>query len=264
MSRTSRIGILWFFTSVCLIIVLLIKPFPQNVSYHRFADSRMISGVPNFFNVLSNFPFLLVGVYGFYALGTSRTFRIINAIYAVLFTGIFLTGIGSAYYHLAPNNRTLVFDRIPMTIVFMSFLSATIAGWINIKIGARMLIPLVLLGIASVLWWYHTEQRGAGDIRMYGFIQFYPMLLIPLIFVFFANPHNNKGLSLLVWVIVWYVAAKMLETFDSAIYQLTGFISGHSLKHIAAALATWYIVQFFEHKYAVDSNSFFRPEKPPL
>jgi len=225
------------------------KPLPQNVAYHQFADSKTIAGIPDFFNVVSNIPFLLAGIYGLFVLNRSPAPRSINIIYAVLFTGIFLTGLGSANYHLAPDNANLVFDRIPMTIVFMAFLSATIAAWIDIKAGARMLVPLVLLGLGSVLWWHYTERHGAGDLRLYGFVQFYPMLVIPLIFVLFASPANNKGMQPLIWVVVWYVAAKMFETFDLAIYQLTGFISGHSLKHIAAAAATLYMVLFFKKKY---------------
>jgi len=217
------------------------------MSYHLFADQRTISGIPNFANVLSNIPFLFIGMYGLFLLRKSPA--PINHIYTVLFSGIFLTGLGSAYYHYAPDNNSLVFDRIPMTLVFMAFLSATIAAWVDFKTGIRLLIPLLVLGVASVLWWHYTELKGAGDLRFYGFIQFYPMLIIPLIFLLFASPANNKGLYLLVWVIVWYGAAKIFESFDKDIYRITGFISGHSLKHIAAAIATWYIVKFFEKKY---------------
>jgi hypothetical protein len=138
---------------------------------------------------------------------------------------------------------------MPMTLVFMSFLSATIAAWIDVGTGTRFLVPLVLLGVASVLYWHYTELKGAGDLRLYGFVQFYPMIIIPLIFLWFASPANNKGLYLLIWVIAWYGVAKLFELFDKNIYAATGFISGHSLKHIAAAIATWYIVRFFEKKY---------------
>jgi hypothetical protein len=136
-----------------------------------------------------------------------------------------------------------------MTFVFMAFLSSIIAGWINIKAGTRLLVPLLLLGTGSVIYWYYSELKGTGDLRFYAFIQYFPILIIPLVFLLFKNPENNKGLFLLVWVIVWYLAAKLLETLDRSIYTFTNVVSGHSLKHIAAAIATLYIVKFFELKY---------------
>jgi len=247
MKRITRLLILGVCTLTSIVIAMMLKPHPQDLSYHLFADQRTISGIPDFANVLSNIPFLFIGMYGLFLLRKSP--GPINHIYTVLFSGIFLTGLGSAYYHYAPDNNSLVFDRIPMTLVFMAFLSATIAAWVDFKTGTRLLIPLLVLGVASVLWWHYTELKGAGDLRFYGFIQFYPMLIIPLIFLLFASPANNKELYLLVWVIVWYGAAKIFELFDKDIYRITGFISGHSLKHIAAAIATWYIVIFFEKKY---------------
>ncbi|MES1225448.1 MAG: alkaline phytoceramidase, partial [Bacteroidota bacterium] len=245
--------LLALFTLAAIAIAAMIKPMPQSNSYHNFADRRTIAGIPNFFSVVSNLPFLFVGLYGLTMLRKSTALRSINSMYAILFTGIFLTGLGSAYYHYAPDNNSLVYDRIPMTIVFMAFLSAAIAAWIDVKAGTRLIAPLLLTGVASVLWWHYTELQHAGDLRFYGFIQFYPMLIIPLIFWLFASAVNNKGLLLLVWVIVWYVAAKLFETFDAPLYKATGFISGHSLKHIAAAIATWCIVRFFDRKYIVSS-----------
>ena len=236
-------------TLVALLYTFRLHPVPQNKDYHFFADERTLAGFPNFLNVISNLPFLLVGGYGLMVLGKATVLKTIKIIYCILFTGIMLTGIGSAYYHYAPDNQTLVYDRLPMVLVFMAFLAATITSWIRVDAGKILIIPLLLVGMGSVLWWRHTELSGNGDLRLYGFVQYFPMLLIPLIFFLYANPVNNKGLWLLGNVIGWYIAAKLFERFDKAIYQLTHFISGHSLKHIAAAIATWYIVRFFQRKY---------------
>lgn len=251
MKRITKLWLLGICALISIAIALLVAPVPQNLSYHLFADQHTVAGIPNFLNVVSNLPFLFVGLYGLYILRKSKAAASINRMYSVLFIGIFLTGIGSAYYHYAPDNNSLVYDRIPMTFVFMSFLSATIAAWVNVKTGTRLLIPLLLLGAASVFWWHYTELRGAGDLRLYGFIQFYPMIMIPLIFLLFASPENNSGLQLLIWVIVWYGAAKLFEIFDKDIYSITRFMSGHFLKHIAATAVTWYIVQFFRKKFTL-------------
>lgn len=249
MSKRNRILLLISITLLCMLYAWMLQPIRQNPGYHLFADQRKIAGIANFFNVLSNLPFLLVGAYGMWILLRSNAGKAIRAVYGVMFTGIFLTGLGSAYYHYAPGNSTLVFDRIPMVLVFMSFLSAAIYGWIDARAGVRLLLPLLVLGIASVLWWHYTELMGAGDLRLYGFIQFYPMLIVPIIFMLFASPENIRGLRLLVWVLLWYCAAKVFELMDVPIYRVTGFVSGHSLKHIAAAAATWYMVKFFQKKY---------------
>ncbi len=249
MSKQSRILLLAAITLLCILYTWMLTPVPQNPAYHSFADKHSTAGITNFANVLSNLPFLLVGAYGLWILVRSNNSSAIKTVYGVMFTGIFLTGIGSAYYHYAPGNSSLVFDRIPMVLVFMAFLSATILGWISERAGIRLLLPLLALGIASVLWWHYTELKGTGDLRLYGFIQFYPMLMIPVIFMLFASPENNRGLKWLVWVLLWYCAAKVFELLDAPIYQVTGFVSGHSLKHIAAAVATWYMVKFFQKKY---------------
>lgn len=241
-------------TLTVIVTAAMLKPVPQDLSYHLFADRRIILGIPNFANVISNLLFLCVGVYGLYQLKKSFAPKQINYIYAVLFTGIFLTAFGSAWYHYAPGNASLVFDRIPMTLVFMAFLAAAISGWIDIKAGVWLLIPLLLSGIGSVLWWQYTEGKGSGDLRFYAVIQFYPMIIIPLIYLLFASPENNKGLYLLIWVVMWYVVAKLCETFDQPIYTVTGFISGHTIKHIAAAIATLYMVQFFKRKYILPQS----------
>ena len=249
MKSNAKFLLISLLTLVAIVVVIMLKPIPQNSSYHLFADQITIFGIPNFLNVFSNFLFLIFGIYGLSLLKKTNAQRSIKVIYAVLFSGILLTGLGSAYYHYSPNNDSLVYDRIPMTIVFMAFLSVTVAELIDIKIGTLLLLPLVLLGITSVLWWHYSELSGAGDLRFYGFIQYYPILLIPIIILLFPSTAGNQGLRSLIWVVIWYIIAKICEHFDKEIYSAIGFISGHSLKHIAAAIATWCIVRIYARKY---------------
>jgi Ceramidase len=227
---------------------MLLRPIPQVISYHNFADKRSFFGIPNFLNVISNFPFIIVGIIGLSFVKQSKASRDTKIMYGFLFFGIFLTGLGSAYYHYCPNNNSLVFDRLPMTIVFMALLSATLADGINPKLGMAMLFPLIFFGICSVAWWHYTELHGAGDLRAYILAQFYPVVFIPLILVLFPQASTNRGIRQLVWVVIWYILAKLLEQFDQAIFSATGFVSGHTLKHLAAAVATWYLVRLFKEK----------------
>lgn len=224
-------------------------PIPQAISYHRFADGRTILGISNFANVISNFPFLIIGMIGLYSIKRSTASRKINIIYICMFVGVLLTGIGSAYYHYRPDNNSLVFDRLPMTLVFMSLLSATLAERIDLKMGSVMLFPLLIIGIGGVMWWHITELRGEGDLRAYVLVQFYPIVFIPLILILFARYSDRRGLSQLVWAVFCYILAKLFEQFDKEIFSSSGFISGHTIKHLTAAVASWFLVRLFFQRY---------------
>jgi len=248
MSSINKLRLLAILTVTVVVATFLFPSVAQSLSFHRFADTRPLLGIPNFGNVASNLPFLLVGLGGLALVWTVPVGPAIRTIYAILFAGVVCTGLGSAWYHLNPNNDTLVWDRVPMTIVFMSLLSATIAELVSRRLGIWLLLPLVFTGIASVLWWHYTELLGKGDLRLYMLIQFYPMLLIPLLLWLYYTPSVKPTLRALVWVVVWYMVAKLFEQLDQPVYRLTG-ISGHTLKHLAAAMSTWYFLVMFRNKY---------------
>ena len=260
MQRTQKIGLLLGLTVIATVATFFLRPIPQSLSFHHFADTRSWLGIPNFGNVASNLPFLFVGIAGLTLTWKSSTSNAIRLTYTVLFIGVLLTGLGSAYYHSNPNNDTLVWDRIPMTIVFMSLFSATITELIAQKTGVRLLIPLVLIGIGSVLWWHYTETQGHGDLRLYFLVQYYPMFFIPLIIWLFYDPAHKPTLKCLLWVVIWYVIAKLFERLDYPIYNGLG-VSGHTLKHLAAAVSTWYFVLMFRQKYIPSKNQLANPSK---
>lgn len=250
MTFKTKLALLGVFTVAAIIITFALPPQHQDPAYHLFADTLRVLSIPNFYNVITNLLFVFIGLYGLIYLNRSMAKPAIRTIYAVLFTGIFLIGFGSGYYHYAPDNNRLIFDRIPMTIVFMGFLSAVLAECIHEKAGTLLLFPLVIIGISSVLYWHYTEMLGNDDMRFYGFIQFYPVLAIPIILLLFPSPGtNNKQWRFLLWTVVWYVIAKIFEHFDTKIFTITGFIGGHPLKHFAAAMATWYMVRLYIYKY---------------
>jgi hypothetical protein len=261
MTFRIKIMLLSLLTIVAVVVLSLLHPIPQDPSYHQFADGRSLWHIPDFANVASNFLFLLVGIRGLFLLAKTKVSAGIRLIYGVLFFGILLTGLGSAYYHLHPDNNSLVYDRLPMTLVFMALLSATISERIDPRLGLGLLGPLLVLGAGSVVWWHYTELHGNGDLRPYVLVQYYPILLIPSILLLFppttatpathghpATPATKEALSL-VWAVVWYIIAKLFDLCDHPIFSLSGWVSGHTLKHIAAAIATWYLVKMFQQKY---------------
>lgn len=221
---------------------------PQSAAYHHFADQRAHFGIPNFWNVISNLPFAAVGIWGLAFLrkqATSRTF--IDARerwpYYGVFFGLVLTAFGSAYYHLAPNNAHLVWDRLPMTIVFGSLVSALIAERISVRAGLQLLPWLIAIGGASVLQWYRDEIHGHGDLRLYAAVQAYSALV--LLLVLLLKPRYTRGGDLAV-VFAFYVIAKIFETEDGRIFSFGHIVSGHSLKHLAAAAAGYWILRMLQ------------------
>lgn len=217
-----------------IILALSKEPIPQAPHYHGFADSRSLYGIPNFWNVMSNLPFVIIGLSGIIFLIRKRRERLCDTGSLAFFAGIFLTGFGSVWYHLHPDNHTLIWDRLPMTIAFMAFFSITIRECLHVETGKRMLWPLLFLGMLSVYYWQLTESGGHGDLRFYFLVQFLPMLLIPLILLLFRSHGLPK---LYFWlVLLAYVMAKILEMNDAEVFQLAG-ISGHTIKHLMASVA---------------------------
>ncbi|WP_231383627.1 ceramidase domain-containing protein [Methylobacter luteus] len=209
---------------------------PQDLNYHYFGDQKQMLGVSNFWNVMTNLPFLIVGLMGIRRVMANRLgggMPQLRPAYLIFFIGVFLVGLGSGYYHLDPDNGTLIWDRLPMTIAFMALFSAIVGEYLSITWGRRLLYPLVLIGMASVVYWHWSEQQGHGDLRFYALVQFLPMFLIPVMLVFCQPRLSGNGY---LWGIIGiYAAAKLAETGDVVIYEHLRFLSGHSLKHLLAA-----------------------------
>lgn len=243
-SKYAAILFIVLVTISLVLLFLLVPKIPQPPNYHQFADTRALWNIPNFWNVISNLPFILVSLLGFISLEKQWMAGHLNKkevfIFFILFLGVFFLGLGSSYYHWAPDNNTLVWDRIPMTIVFMSLLSLTLMERIHFNLGSWLFIPLLILGIFSVLYWHHTELSGQGDMRLYAMVQFYSIFLIMLTLFFFPKPYPPFHLYL--WMFLFYGLAKITEYFDHMIYGFGEVISGHTLKHIFAAISIYFAV----------------------
>lgn len=227
-------------TSACLLLLLtfivavgfsLLPRIPQPQAYHLFADRRSLFGIPNFGDVVSNFPFGVIGIWGLVVLLRSNSGR--SAVwfldsrerwpYVLLFIGLLLTAFGSSYYHWAPNNARLVWDRLPMTIAFMAMVAAIIAERISVRVGLWLLPILLLVGMGSVLQWYTSETRGVGDLRFYAAVQMYSALVLLLALAF---PKRYTRTSDLAVVVGFYALAKTFETFDKPIFAVGHIVSG--------------------------------------
>jgi hypothetical protein len=233
--------------ALCAIIgVFFLPSIPQDPAFHRFADDRTLLGIFNFYNVLSNLPFLILGIVGLYSFFKNNKLSQASLAILTLFIGVTGIGLGSAYYHWNPTNTTLVWDRIPMTVTFMSFFALIIGDYVNKQWGTLLLLPLLTAGILSVLTWYYGELNGHGDLRLYILVQFFPMLAIPLIIFVYPTPRTVRIET--VAIIALYVIAKFFENKDVVIFNAGGMLSGHTIKHLFAAAAVLCILQMVKKR----------------
>ncbi len=240
-SHRRRLTFFIAFAYGAALVLCFLGRVPQWLDYHDFADKRGWIGIPNAANVLSNLPFIVVGAVGLWKLRRLAMERLSRWMYATFFVGVFLTGFGSWYYHANPNNETLVWDRLPLTLALTSFFSLVIGDRLGAKAGRAVFAPLVILGIISVWLWRWTDLLGADDLRVYVLVQFFPILGIPMLLFLF--PARRLPTAPLLWVIGWYGLAKLCELWDDQIFDLLdGTVSGHTFKHLAAAVGSLWVV----------------------
>ena len=259
-SIKASLRVLIILTAIFVMLYCMTRRIPQPLSYHQFADTRSFLGISNFGDVASNLPFAAIGIWGLVFLLQSRLsnkstpFLDTREIwpYLFVFVGLLLTAFGSAYYHLAPNNARLVWDRLPMMITFMSMVAAVIAERIHLRLGLLLLPLLLIIGLLSVLQWYWSETNGVGDLRFYAAVQAYSALVILLAFFFPRRYTRTSDFGL---VIGFYALAKALELFDKPIFATLHVVSGHSLKHLAAAAAGYSILRMLQKRKPVTDIS---------
>ena len=226
--RYWREGMLLLVLLASLGLILAAGPIPQDPNLLVYADDRAALGVPNFFNVVSNVVFLIVGIAGLFA-GLGRRISGAGRSWFVLFLGVALVCFGSAYYHWKPTNDTLVWDRLPMTLAFMGLFAAVASEHLGERLERWLLAPALVVGIASVWWWDRS-----GDLRFYIWVQLSPFLALIVLLLSFPGKYSHReylwyGLGL-------YALAKLAEGFDAEIYSITAqTLSGHVLKHLLAA-----------------------------
>lgn len=252
---------LWLFVLLMLAATVALfaqPPFKQDPNYHDFADQRSRFGIPNFDDVASNLPFLIVGVWALNAL-KRRDSRIAftdhreRRAYLVTFAGLTLTFFGSSYYHWHPDNQHLVWDRMPYTLLFMGLLSATLAERVSLKAGLYSLLPFILAGPASVIYWTWTESHNAGDLRPYFLVQFGSVAAIILMLVMFRSSYTHTR-----WVVaavITFAIAKVVEALDRRIYSFGNIVSGHTLKHLFAAAAMLLCLEMILRRKAIGTRA---------
>ncbi|XP_073308857.1 uncharacterized protein [Primulina huaijiensis] len=231
----KRTALVWGVAVLCFVVLMSITPaIPQSQVYHDFADQRTYFGIPNTLNVISNFPFFVVGVIGLLLCYYGNYFKLSLqgelSGWTFFFIGVAAVAFGSTYYHLRPDDSRLVWDRLPMTVAFTSIIAIFIIERVDARKGTFSIVPLILAGVVSILYW-----RFFDDLRPYAVVQFVPCIAIPLMATLMPPMYTHSTYWL--GAAVFYLLAKIEEAADKPIYNLTHHIvSGHTLKHLCAAM----------------------------
>jgi hypothetical protein len=252
--RARALG-LWLLVGALVGLAWMLPPIPQWLSYHEFADQRACWGLPHCLDTVSNAVFVLAGAMGLRFLHRTRGQAVYRDRreawpYWLFFFATVLIGFGSGYYHLAPGNDRLLWDRLAMMLAFMAWFAAIVSERISPRVGLRMLPLLAAAGLGSAAYWGWSEARGMGDLRPYLLMQLYPILLIPLLLWFY--PPRYSGDRDILAIIGLYMLAMLYDFSDRPFFALTcGLVSGHTIKHVIAALAVYAVVLHLRQRHAV-------------
>jgi hypothetical protein len=117
----------------------------------------------------------------------------------------------------------------------MSYVSALFSERYGVKYGLLIWPVLIAYGLYSVFMWNrHDDLRLYIGVQVFAILATLTMLLTP-------SPYSRS--RDLVVVIAFYGLAKLCEIYDHEIYLSTGNISGHTLKHLTAAFASFWLIR---------------------
>ncbi|UTV29767.1 ceramidase domain-containing protein [Photobacterium atrarenae] len=252
-SKRARLLLLGAIVVLLAALLYHFAPITQNRNFYQYVDTRTWLGIPNFANVISNLPFLFVGI-----LGLARTWPAhagINPrhlasgnrlLYSTFYLGLIAAFFGSGYYHLTPGPLTLMVDRLAICISFMAFYCIVLAEYISSKLGRRLLLPLLIYSFGAVYYWYASDlAAGRGDLSAYILVQLVPIVHLPLIlWLFRPTPLTRAPVTRFYYLgaLLAYLLAKWAESNDGMLFQLTGeALSGHSLKHLLAGIGGYLV-----------------------
>jgi hypothetical protein len=206
--------------------VVVLGPITRGPGFHVYADQRTWIGIPHAGDVLSNLAFLLVAAW----LRPAATTGVPGAI--AVCSGVAAIGLGSAAYHVAPSDALLVLDWLPIAITVMLVVAVVVRDRLGDAYGLLAFAAGPIAAVAAVGYWYLTGGTGAGgDMAPYVAVQ---MLGVGLPPVLATVAPGRVAAGWLVAAVGAFAIARAFAARDAAMLDAIG-ISGHSLKHIAAA-----------------------------
>lgn len=247
MMLRSRTVLLLVLVTLPLPVMLWLGPIAQSPDYHAFADRRTFFGIVNFFDVASNIAFLLVGCAGLNAM-TGIPASASRAAWTTLFAGVALVGFGSSWYHWHPENDTLLWDRLPISIGFAGFCAALYSEYLDERTGRYLPVPFAAASMSAVWYWY-----ASGDLSLYLWVQMIPLLAVPVLLSCFEPRCTHQWM--LAAAVACQVASRLFEFLDHEMFAWTGqWVGGHTLKHLAAALGCWLLLVMLKRRRPVNGT----------
>lgn len=218
--------------------VALMHPVINGPAFHRYADARALFGIPNAGDVLSNLPFVVIGLLGLFA--ARKVDGLPRGLVALFFAGILGIGLGSGAYHAYPGDATLAFDWLPIVLALAWLSALLLADRVDLNAGRVAAVVLPLAAAASVAWWWGGGGTSdGGDMRWYAFLQLLFVVLVPVILFLYPRGRLERGPLLL--GVACFVAARLVHSADQSVLEATG-VSGHTMKHLIAALAAYFVL----------------------
>jgi hypothetical protein len=124
-----------------------------------------------------------------------------------------------------------------MSVAFAGLLGLLAAGRVGSRAGGFLGGAVLVLAPLAVLAWLRT-----GNVVPWAVVQFGGIALVLLVL---AATRPLPGAWTVRWslVLAAYALAKAFELGDHAVFHATGeLLSGHTLKHVAAAFAAWPVI----------------------
>ncbi len=247
-----KLGFFSFFT-VALIGIFLIDNVPQHSEWLYFADHRSFAGIPNFLNVISNLFFIFIGVCGLRFVFVSQLrsygfeFEWERVAPSVFFFGVLVQGIGSIWFHIEPSASRLIWDQFPLTFIFIGIFGILVGDRIQSDTVQSIYGPSLFLTSLSVGWWIWVIVNGSGfDIKPYFFVQFFPLLAMLIVLIFFPGRYTRE---IDYWrVLLFYACGGFFGAYDRQAFDILIVISGETLGHIFMAGAAWQLLSMFQNR----------------
>lgn len=232
---TKNIKLFYALAGISLLLIYMLSPLTQDLQYHNFAEQRTIAHIPHFGDVISNLTFVITGIILLFK--TKNTMQLYSGerfLFYFFCISCILLGAGSGYYHYNPNNPTLVADRAAMVLGFAVIFFDTAMRYKIFKeshVVSKFLLTVTLF-LLTVFYWACSDR-----LEPYVFAQFFTMFVIVVVALVNRHTVNGKHLFLMAG---FYFLAKLFESQDEWIFTTTQWVSGHTLKHIAYAIALYY------------------------
>jgi len=236
----------WALAAVALVLFALLRvvlgPLPQLASYHDLADTRRLGPIARAGDVLTNLAILAAGLWGATLGPRLRADADERLAWRALVAATIATALGSAWYHLAPSDATLVWDRLPMALVMASLLALVLADRVDARFAREALLPFGAVGVASVAWW-----AASGDLTLYAVVRVGTGAAIVVLLI--LRPGRTRGAGWLWSAVALDVAMTLVERYDRAVWMATGELaSGHNVKHLLAGTVLACVFAWLTHR----------------